>query len=396
MLFEYIRLGFKSLFRKKIRTFLTICSIAIGVSSVILISTISQVGKTTINEELSSLGLDGITLGSEKQNPDAHLGAEELTLIRQNEQVTAASPIMVRYTEAKLRGMVANTVVWGIDQGAEQAISLETIYGRSFRSNDISNARRVCIVDQNVAQAFYKRDNIVGKTLRLRMEDRYEYFEVIGVVKSGGNLLQGLMEGYIPSFIYLPYTAMMETSGKERFDQVIIKVEPDADTDAVGEELISVLSRANQSYGGYKTENILQQKESLNGILDTVTLILSLIAAISLVVAGLGVMTVMTVSVSERTKEIGIKKSIGAAKHTILLEFLTETFIMMFFGSILGAALGILFSFSGCLIAGVPFLLDYPMLGLCLIFTTASGLIFGVYPACAAARMNPVDALRQE
>ena len=391
---DYIRCSLRSLGRKKLRTLLTIVSIAIGVASVVLISSIGNIGRQTINQELSSLGLDGITIGKARKDAVSPLCGEELAAIRDSKGVLKATGLNFSYTDLYMRSLVAQGVVFGIDEDTDSFISLEPLYGRTIGRWDLRAAARVCVVDQNVATAFYKRENIVGKTICLSLGGVKENFTVVGVVRSGGNILQGLMSSYIPSFVYIPGSTMQQITGQTDYDQVAVKLEPGRSAQQTGEQIIRSLEARSHIKNGYRAQNIAQQKDTLNNLLEIVTLVLSLIAGVSLVVAGLGIMTVMLVSVNERTHEIGIKKAIGARRPIILLEFLVEAFTITLLGSIIGAALGIGMVTAGCALLQVETTISLPLVFCCILFSVLVGVIFGVYPASIAAKLRPVDALR--
>ena len=146
----------------------------------------------------------------------------------------------------------------------------------------------------------------------------------------------------------------------------------------------------------FKADNISRQKETLDRVLGIITVVLSAIAAVSLVVAGLGIMTVMIVSVNERTREIGIKKSIGATQSTILVEFLIEAFTISLMGSMIGVIVGVLLTAAGCLAISIPALINFRLIGISIGISVVVGIVFGVYPAMMAARLHPVNALRIE
>ena len=388
---DSIRNGLRSIARKKLRSMLTIFGIAIGVLSVSLISMIGEVGKAQINAELNSMGISGLCVRSTEEK--AAFTSRELAAVQENEHVSQATPLMTSYASISSRGMQAKAVLWGVDSNAEEIVSLKLLHGRMIRSGEVAARAQVCVVDESFAQLFYRRSNIVGKTIRILIDGRYEPFQVVGVVASGGNLLQGLMGDVVPSFLYAPFTTLGQLSHQEEFSQIVAKLKPDSDETAAASSIISCLSQERDSV---QVENLNQQKDRLNGVLNLVTLILSVIGGISLVVAGLSIMTVMLVTVHERTREIGIKKSIGASKGVILAEFLTEALLLSLLGCGIGIAAALLLGAAGCGALGIPLEVNPSALLFCGGFSVGMGTLFGVYPAVQAARMKPVDALRCE
>lgn len=396
MIIDTLLMSFKNLGRKKNRSILTIMGIAIGVASVVLIASIGDIGKYTVNAELDSLGVGGVMVSGNKKTASTQLTETHLDAIRRSGAVDSAIPIVVDYTKSYMRGLMLDTVVWGIDYGANQVISLEPLYGRLITKNDVRARKKICVVDQNVARAYYRRDNIVGKVLTLQFAGGYEDFEIVGVVSSGGSLMQGLMGDLIPSFVYLPYSTMQELSRKSTYDQIAVKTRDGVDPDIAAAQLVSAANSASGINSGFKAENMQSQKKKLNNVLNIITAALSAIAGVSLVVAGLSIMTLMLASVGERTREIGIKKSIGANKNNILCEFLIEALTISVLGSILGAAIGILLIIIGCMPFGIPVRLNVWLILFSMFFSVVSGVIFGVYPALLASRLRPVDALRYD
>lgn len=393
-MFDYIISGTRNVFRKKVRSILTIIGIAIGVLSVIIISTIGEVGKASINQEIDSIGMSGLTIRTEKSG--SQLFTAQLQNVEGLETVSAAVPLMLEYTESVLRGVKTDCAVWGIDSGAQNIVSMNLLYGRYINQSDVASNAAVCIVDESYAEKVYKRTNIIGKTMQISMNGRLESFEIIGVVETGGSLMQGLIGNYIPCFVYLPYTTLKNHTGKSNFDQIAVKLKTEADPELAAKEIKASLAGVLGSSENIRVENLAAQREQLDNILGIVTLVLSVIAGISLVVAGLSIMTVMLVSVSERTKEIGIKKSIGASRRNIMMEFLTESFLISGIGSLAGLVSGVLLSALGCSALGMAPLLNREMILFSVLFATGVGVLFGVYPAMQAAKLRPVDALRSE
>ena len=354
-------------------------------------------GTQTVNREINGLGIGALTISTNSLTTDrVTLGEEHLSFLQSQSQVTEAVPILTKKAKVEMRGLFADGMVWGIDAGAKQIFHLDLKYGRLFRKEDILSAQKTCLVDETMALAFYHRENIVGKKIKISLDGYYETFEIIGVVSSGGNLLQNFIGEYVPSFVYIPYSSMQKTLGQKGFDQIALKVTEETDIEVFTEQIVRQLDEKEGEDGIFRAQNIAQQKEKLNRIMQLVSQILSIIASISMVVAGLGIMTVMLAAVSERTKEIGIKKSIGATKVDIVREFLIESLTLSLLGSLAGAAMGLGIAWLGCQVIKNDFLFESGSVLFTILFAVANGLVFGVYPSCKAANLKPVDALRHD
>lgn len=393
---DMIKCSGKNLMRKKMRSMLTIIGIAIGVASVILIGNIAECGTTAVSTELDSLGMGGVSITASATVPDATLSAQELEQIREQKSVDQAAPLMTQTTQVYGRGNVEESLVWGIDTKANQVVSLQVEYGRFFSNVDISSGANVCMVDQKFAQKVYNRDNIVGKKINILCGGSMEEFLVVGVLKTGSGLLQNFIGDYIPNFVYVPYTTLQNAVGLQRFDQVVVRVKDGYDEDEAGEEIAAMLGKTSGISEGYLSSNLAKQKDGLNNLLGIVTLVLSAVGAISLLVASLSIMTVMLVSVNERTREIGIKKSIGAKRATILFEFMTEAVLLSLIGCMVGVIIGTGVSYLGAYALSMELKMRMDIILTAVLFSLLSGVVFGVYPAFKASNLRPVDALRQE
>lgn len=392
---DYLKSAFRNLGRKSARTFLTVFGIAIGVASVIIIANISQCGANSLNEELDSLGLSGLSI-TVKEGKNATMTSEDLSLIRKFSQVEQASPILVENTSIAMRDKTTTALLWGIDSGASDVISLQVLYGRLFTQRDINTCANVCLVDEQFSQSVYKRDNMVGKTINFQCGGVEQQFTVVGIIKTGTGLLQNMIGDYIPTFIYVPYTTMQASAGRNNFDEIAVKIRPESNAENVGKMIVNHLNINNMADDAFTSNNLAKQKDGLLQILNIITWILSAVGAISLLVASLSIMTVMLVSVNERTREIGIKKALGATRGAIMLEFLFEASLISFFGCVLGIGAGYLISYLWAAYFHVELAIRTDIILMVTAFSILFGTIFGVYPAYKAAKLKPVDALREE
>lgn len=390
-MFECVKKGMREMLRSRLRAFLTIGSISVGVLSVVLISSIGDMGKSMIDNQLVSMGMDSVVVSGDSDNYTG-LNESDLEVLKSMDSVDNAMPLMNLYTKTRVKDQNIQTMVWGVNEDADQIISLVPVYGRLVNKGDIISKSKVCVVDEQIAVDTYKRKNIVGKTVSVNINGSDEDFTVIGVVKNGVNALQNMLGDVIPSFVYVPYTTLSTETSQRYFNQIAVKVKDDSNFSS--EELEREISFNKDMNVNVSVENLLKQKSQMNQIMDIITLVLSVIAGISIIVSGMSIMNVMLVSVKERTREIGIKKSIGATNFNIMSEFLSEAVLITVIGGLAGCTIGTVLSFAGSLIIGISFTLNLKTIITVLLFSLFIGLIFGGYPAYRAAKLKPVEALR--
>ena len=392
---DLLTAGLRGLLERRSHFTLTLFGIAIGVFSVLTISAAGAAGQTVIGRELQKLGFDCITVSPSQKELNT-LGPDELAAVMELEEVAVATPLSTSLGRAVMRDYSGTVLLCGVDQNAGRIIQLEEKYGRFFRESDIAAGENLCVVDEALAYAFDRRTNIVGKTMTVTVDQGTEDFTVIGVVSGEGDLLKNLAGEYVPSFVYIPYTAHQSLCRGSFIDQLFIKAAPGVDPSAAGERAAGLLDARAGYKNLYRYEDLAVQRERLDRILTGATLALSAIGGISLLVSGLSIMTIMTVSVRDRTREIGIKRAVGARTSHILAEFILEAVLLTVAGSLLGILASEVLAFAAGRLLGIPVPMGIKRPAGTLLFSVAIGAVFGVRPACLAARLRPVDALRYE
>lgn len=387
--------NFRCLLANKLRAFLTMGGIAIGVMSVVVIMSIGEMGKSAVNEQMTDMGMDSFVVTASADNYFG-LWEKDLVALKNVPEVKNAMPLMNYFTYTRVLDVKSDTMIWGVNEDAHEVIELKVLYGRLLNKGDILGEKKVCVVDEQLALDTYKRANIVGKTVSVKIGPAEEEYEVVGVVSNGVNILQNMFGDLVPIFVYVPYTTLGASTDRMYFDEIVVKLSNNDSAEGIENTLGHAIACSRGRSTKIETENLLKQRSQLNSIADIVTTVLAVIAGVSLVVSGMSVMTVMLVSVKERTREIGIKKSIGASSFDILIEFLTEAAAITASGSAVGVALGLIISFLASFIFGIHAAVSFWAVAGVVAFTVITGVLFGVYPAYKAASLKPVEALRRE
>lgn len=395
-LMENFRMAFSSILAHKLRSILTMLGIIIGVGSVILVVAIGQGGEQALKAQIagSSNTIEVYYQPSEeelKANPNAMLvdpftqeDVEALKGIPEVKQVVASttSSYQTRYREETI-----DATVYGINAAYMDVNQLNIDKGRLFTEADFLGGRRVAIISDQLAKDLFKSQNPIGEVVWVSNQP----FEIIGILeKPTGIFAFGMSE------IYTPWTAYRNAFGQTNYTQVTLEAVSADEIKAAGEKAEQLLNRMHKTEDSYQVVNFEEIAESIGQITRIMTMIIGSIAGISLVVGGIGVMNIMLVSVTERTREIGIRKALGATRRQILLQFLIESMTLTLIGGTLGILLGAGIASIVSIFAGWPSLVSWQVVVGGLLFSMFIGILFGLLPANKAARLDPIESLRYE
>ena len=390
---DIIVLAANNTFRSKTKSILTALSITIGVISVILISSIGISGSVLINKEIERTGLRGVSVYKTDNTSGVHLlDTDAEKLMRRFKNIEKTLPLVIELGSVKMNKEISESVLFGVGEGSDIVYNVNVLYGRVPNASDVKGKRLVAVVDDELANKAYKRTNVVGKKIKINFGNNSDLFEIIGVISSQKSGINKLFGSNMPDFVYLPYSSLNELRQSDELTQIAIKC---TDNDNSGTEFAEYLSSVNGAKGGYMAENMSTRIEEMKSLTELISLLITAISAISLCVAGIGIMNTMFSSTYERSREIGVCIAIGATRRDILLLFFFESIIISLFGGSIGAALGILITmiFSDMLNIAAAF--NFKMFLIAEMISLLCGSIFSIIPAIKAANMDPIVALRR-
>lgn len=418
---ENIRLAIAGLRAGKMRALLTMLGIIIGIGSVIAIVTVGNSLSSSITGSMSSMGVNNITVSVREKNSQGGFGpagggggssmeeADKITPDMINrlqetypDDITAISlSANAGSATAKDGRKYANISLSGANSGYKTANNVELQEGRFITDRDTQGVKNVAVVsDKLVGKLFSGEEDILGKELKVYTDDQIITFSIIGIYTYEASAFAGMeSEDDLRTSLYIPVTTAKKLTGDDKNYQSFTVVSGQgADTDKLITKIKTFLDKYYENKPKYtinatSMESMLTQ---MTDMLSTVQIAISAIAAISLLVGGIGVMNIMLVSVTERTREIGTRKALGARSNAIRVQFIVESMIICLIGGVIGVGLGIGLGNLGAKLLGSPASASIVAIIIAVLFSMAIGVFFGYYPANKAAKLDPIEALRYE
>jgi putative ABC transport system permease protein len=399
-----IKTAFKSIFKNRMRSLLTSLGIIIGVSAVIVMVAIGEGSQKQIEEGIQSLGTNlivvfpgtsssgGVSRGAGSFNRFTLADVEKIE--KEAVLIKAVSPIVRTGGQVIGGGNNWNTGIYGVSVGYFEIRNWELEYGEFFTDRDVKTNNKVALLGKTVADQLFQNQDPVGQKVRIRNVP----FLVIGILKAKGQSGMGADQDDI---ILAPYTTVYyRLRGWRHVDMINASaIAPDR-IDEAKKEIRAILRESHKINPGEDDDfTVSDQADISEAASETsriLTMLLGSIAGVSLLVGGIGIMNIMLVSVTERTREIGIRLSVGAREKDVLVQFLTEAVILSLAGGIIGILLSIVISFGLNRFTELNTVINPDIILISVIFSAAVGIFFGYYPARKAAALNPIDALRYE
>ena len=393
-------MNFKNLFitalralnRNKMRSSLTSVGIIIGVSSVIMMIGIGNSARIAVKEKIYTYGTNAMTI-SDSVKPLTSRDLENID--RLIPQIRYISPFLFgSYKLAKYGGEFIYTRLYGVNNDFFKIKTWPLLHGRYFTEREITGTEKVVIIGNTIRTELFGRTNPVGKIININ----HKPFKIVGLLTELGQALSGRD---FDNVLIVPYTtATIKIMGRKHFDEIYVSTYSETEIDETVEDLEEYFRRVHSippnQMNDFKIKTSKEKLQMVKYISNTLSILLAGIASISLFVGGVGIMNIMLVSVSERTREIGIRMAIGAKKRDILSQFLIESVTLSGAGGIVGMLLGLGVYYLIIFFVDWPFIFSFFSIVLAFFFSCAVGIFFGYYPAKKAANLRPIEALRYE
>lgn len=400
---DSFKMAWSSIFAHKLRSILTMLGIVIGVGAVITVVAIGEGGQAALESQIAGGGNNTlnimyrakpdegqmVTLGAPVQRPKHLFTKEDVRSLENIPEIKQVITTNSSMSSLRYHVETTNAMVEGMGDGYYDLNPINLTAGRKITEGDIEHGKKVALISQKVAEKLFKNTSPVDQIVTIGNTP----VKIIGVYSSSG----GGLFNFQQEKVIVPLTLWPIMYGTDEIDSLTIQATNATVLQKAGQKAVNLLNEENENKNGeYYVMNIEQIKESISKITGIMTMIVGGIASIALLVGGIGVMNIMLVSVTERTREIGIRKALGATRQKILLQFLIESVVLTTIGGIIGIGFGVGGAYLVSIFANWPPLVSLPVVIGGVIFSIVVGVIFGLLPANKAAKLDPIDALRYE
>lgn len=404
MLWNAVLLAFSAIRRNLMRSCLTVLGIVIGVGAVIIMVTLGNGATEKVAADISSLGASTLMVmpGQERRGMGGGtregarpFKADDVEALRSE---VAGVAFVAPVTSSTMQAIIGNanysTTVYGVDNQYTQVRNWTLASGQEFSDSELSAGGPVCIIGDIVKKELFGEQDPIGASVRLQAIS----CQVIGLLAAKGQSSMGMDQD---DLVLVPLKMFQRRiAGNTDISNLMIGVREGSTSSIVSTNVERLLRERRRVQPGNESDFVVRDPQelinTLTGTTQMMTMLLSAVAAVSLIVGGIGIMNIMLVSVTERTREIGIRLAIGAFDEDVMAQFLIEAVVLAGFGGIAGILLGVGASIAGAQLLGVPFSMDWNIAWIAFVFSAAVGVAFGFVPARRAAQLDPIEALRHE
>lgn len=380
------KMAFQSILSNKMRTFLTMLGIIIGVFSVVVLISIGQGATSGVTESISSMGSNIISVNIFSRRES--FVYKDVSDFEKLVGVKNVTPVYSSNATVKYDLETTDVSITGGNESFMEINNYEIGSGRTINPVDVDFRNKVAVIGLTVAEDLFGKDNPLNKEISIDGEK----YSVIGVLEDKGSSIRGDSN----EIVIVPVTTLMRQYNTNSINSITVQANSAEESVTAKENIEKYLLKYFEDEDSYRVFSQDEMLDTLNEVTGMLTAMLGGIAGISLLVGGIGIMNIMLVTVTERTREIGIRKAIGAGRSNILIQFLIESSVMSGVGGIIGAVLGVIASSTISNMMGISYSVNIPVIIGAFMFSLAVGVFFGLYPANKASKLKPVDALQYE
>ncbi|MGN0529314.1 MAG: ABC transporter permease [Eubacterium sp.] len=412
---ESLKIAVKCIKANWMRSLLTMLGIIIGISSVIMIVGAGTGVRDYIVGLIEDMGSNAVlvSVDSTQAQDSDFITLDDVDNIKEKVNgVDRCSPMLMGFGQATIdkTATEATVMMVGVNSDVQFALTNTCSYGRFFTDEEYDANAPIAIMGIESAKTVYGYEDVTGESITVSSSGKSMKIKVCGVANidnltnslGGASNMSSMFQSASDKPIialFMPCTTLTQITGADaNLSSVFVIAEEGYDYDAVGNAAVNYLKAAHGNYenGMYTAQNMATYIEIVDIIMSVLTAFIAAVGAISLIVGGIGVMNIMLVSVTERTREIGIRKSLGAKTRVITMQFLTESIILCLIGGLIGVVLGVVGAYGACAIIDISPKIEWWLVLVALLFSSGVGLFFGIYPARKAAKLSPIEALRRE